>query len=31
MIDARTLEYEYREIKLALAQHKAWHACPPCT
>ena len=31
MIDATTLEYEYREIRLALAQHKAWRACPQCT
>ena len=31
VIDTRPLEYEYREIKLALAQHKAWRACPQCT
>jgi hypothetical protein len=31
MIDAVTLEYEYREIRLALAQHKACRACPQCT
>jgi hypothetical protein len=31
MIDAATLEYEYREIRLALAQHTAWRACTQCT
>jgi hypothetical protein len=29
--DMLTLEYEYRELTLALAQHKAWRACPQCT
>jgi len=31
MIDAVTLEYEYREIQLALAPHQAWRAWPQCT
>lgn len=30
MVSLIDLEYEYREIRLALAQHKAWRACPEC-